>query len=185
MSVPSAGGSSGSYNVRRAARLAAVQAIYQMELTGVDAEAVAREFIEHRFGREPEMLEPVDQEFFATIVTGVPHHQIEIDGSIARCLAADWRLERVDSILRAILRAAAFELIARHDVPAKVVIDEYLEISHVFFSGDEPGFVNAVPSGARTIEINLEFSESGSQFNEQRKGSATERVPELVAELLK
>ncbi|HTP76581.1 MAG TPA: transcription antitermination factor NusB [Rhizomicrobium sp.] len=135
-----------SHEGRRASRLAAVQAIYQMELTGVDAEAVTSEFIEHRFEHEPEMRAagPGDAEFFAAIVGGVPQHQVEIDRSIAKCLASDWRLERVDSILRAILRAGAFELIARRDVPAKVVIDEYLDISHAFFSGDEPGFVNAV-----------------------------------------
>ena len=73
----------------------------------------------------------------------MPHHQVEIDRAIAKCLASDWRLERVDSILRAILRAAAFELIGRPDVPARVVIDEYVEIAHAFFSGDEPNFVNA------------------------------------------
>ncbi len=135
-----------THGARRASRLAAVQAIYQMELTGVDAEAVASEFIAHRFENEPEMRAagPGDEEFFGAIVRGVPQHQIEIDRSIAKCLAADWRLERVDSILRAILRAGAYELIARQDVPAKVVIDEYLEISHAFFDSDEPGFVNAV-----------------------------------------
>jgi len=146
MSVTPFAGLAGAHDTRRASRLAAVQAIYQMELTGVDADAVAREFIEHRFEHEPEMKSagPADEAFFAAIVTGVPVHQVEIDQSIAKCLASDWRLERVDSILRAILRAGAFELISRHDVPAKVVIDEYLEISHAFFTGDEPGFINAV-----------------------------------------
>jgi N utilization substance protein B len=130
---------------RRASRLAAVQAIYQMELTGEDAETVAIEFTDHRFGREVE-ISPAglpDEEFFGAIVRGVPHAQVEIDQSIARCLSANWRLERIDSILRAILRAASFELIARKDVPAKVVIDEYVEIAHAFFQGDEPSFVNA------------------------------------------
>ena len=131
----------GSHDARHAARLSAVQAIYQMELTGIDAEAVAAEFIEHRFGSEPGT--PPDEEFFGAVVRGVPHHQVEIDRAIAKCLAADWRLERVDSILRAILRAAAFELIGRPDVPARVVIDEYVEIAHAFFSADEPSFVNA------------------------------------------
>ena len=135
-----------THDARRASRLAAVQAIYQMELTGADAEAVASEFIAHRFEHEPEMQAagPGDEEFFAAIVRGVPQHQVEIDRSIAKCLAADWRLERVDSILRAILRAGAFELISRQDVPAKVVIDEYIEISHAFFDADEPSFINAV-----------------------------------------
>jgi N utilization substance protein B len=132
-------------NARHASRLAAVQAIYQMELTGEDADTVAAEFIEHRFGREVEVSpagEP-DEEFFAAIVRGVPPAQVEIDRAIVRCLSENWRLERIDSILRAILRAAAFEFIGRKDVPAKVVIDEYVEIAHAFFNGDEPSFVNA------------------------------------------
>ena len=131
----------GGHDARHAARLAAVQALYQMELTGIDAEAVAQEFIEHRFPAESGATP--DEDFFGAIVRGVPHHQVEIDRAIAKCLAADWRLERVDSILRAILRAAAFELIGRPDVPARVAIDEYVEIAHAFFSADEPSFVNA------------------------------------------
>jgi len=130
---------------RRAARLAAVQALYQMELTGTGADEMALEFADYRFGKEAE-ISPVglpDEEFFGAIVRGVPHHQVEIDRSIARCLSSDWKLERIDSVLRAVLRAAAFELIDRKDVPAKVVIDEYVDIAHAFFEGDEPGFVNA------------------------------------------
>ncbi len=131
---------------RRAARLAAVQALYQMELVGVDAETVAEEFTVFRFGQEPELLalgDP-DEEFFSSIVRGVPHHQTEIDDAIAKSLASGWRLSRVDSILRAILRAGAFELIGRPDVPAKVVIDEYIELAHAFFLDEETSFVNAV-----------------------------------------
>ncbi len=131
---------------RRAARLAAVQALYQMELTNENAEMVAQEFLDHRFGRELEVSpagEP-DAAFFNDLLRGVPKHQIEIDRSVARSLSADWKLERIDSILRAILRSATYELIARHDVPAKVVIDEYVEVAHAFFSGEEPNFVNAV-----------------------------------------
>lgn len=124
---------------RRAARLTAVQALYQMELTGMGASEVADEFIEHRFA---EAGDP-DEEFFRVLVEGVPAHQVEIDTAIARCLSESWTLARVDSILRAILRAGAFELIARKDVPAKVVIDEYVGVSNDFFSGDEPGFINA------------------------------------------
>jgi transcription antitermination protein NusB len=127
---------------RSAARLAAVQAIYQMELTGADAEAVADEFIEHRFTQEPG--DPPDAEFFGALVRGVPHHQAEIDRSIAKCLSKDWKLQRIDSTLRAILRAAAYELIAEKDVPAKVVIDEYLDVAHAFANADEASFVNAV-----------------------------------------
>ena len=146
---------------RRAARLAAVQAIYQMELSGVGAEEVTREFVDYRFGKEGEMKavgEP-DEEFFAAIVEGVPHYQIEIDRSIADCLAASWKLSRIDSILRAILRAGAFELIARADVPVKVVIDEYVDISHAFFDGDEPSFVNAALDKLARSKRSAEFGE--------------------------
>jgi N utilization substance protein B len=119
---------------RSAARLAAVQALYQMELTGMGADEAVFEFVEHRFGREPEtgMAGGIDEDFFARLVRG-----------IAKVLSADWRLSRIDSILRAILRAAAFELISAKDVPAKAVIDEYVDVAHAFFTGDEPSFVNA------------------------------------------
>ena len=149
-------------SARRAARLAAIQALYQMELTGVDAETVAEEFATYRFGREPEMLalgEP-DGAFFADIVRGVPHRQEEIDAAIAKCLASDWRLSRVDSILRAILRAGAYELIGRADVPVKVVIDEYVELSHAFFSGEEPAFVNAALDKLAHRKRAAEFGET-------------------------
>jgi N utilization substance protein B len=136
--------SSPSFEPRRAARLAAVQALYQMELNGDDAESVTAEFIDHRLGREPEISGgDADAEFFGAVVRGVPQHQVEIDQAIAKVLSKDWKLERVDSILRAILRAGTFELIGRPDVPARAVIDEYVELAHAFFSGDEPKFVNA------------------------------------------
>ena len=128
---------------RHASRLAAVQALYQMELTGADGEDVAEEFLAHRFGGDTGPVSAPDAEFFESILKGVPQHQVEIDRSVAKCLSANWKLERIDSILRAILRAAAFEMVSRKDVPAKVVIDEYVEIAHAFFSGEEPNFVNA------------------------------------------
>ena len=147
-------------NARRAARLAAVQAIYQMELTGGEAETVVDEFIEHRFTRPADMpAGPPDREFFGDLVRGVPANQVAIDRAVAGALAANWKLQRIDSILRAILRAAAYELIARRDVPARVVIDEYLEIAHAFFEGDEPGFVNAVLDRLARAKRAIEFGE--------------------------
>lgn len=129
---------------RRATRLAAVQALYQMELAGGGASEVAQEFVEHRFAdlAEAHGATP-DEAFFTAIVEGVPDNQVEIDRTIAGALSANWSLARVDSILRAILRAAVFELVARRDVPAKAVIDEYVAVAGAFFGGDEPGFVNA------------------------------------------
>jgi len=149
-------------SARSAARLAAVQALYQMELTGVDTEEVVREFVEHRFGWEPETgtAGETDAEFFAGLVRGVPKHQEEIDAGITKVLSADWRLSRIDSILRAILRAATFELIALKDVPGKVVIDEYLDVSHAFFSGDEPSFVNAALDKLARRKRAVEFGET-------------------------
>jgi N utilization substance protein B len=146
---------------RHAARMAAVQAIYQMELTGNDAESVAREFCEHRFtDADPKETAEPDTEFFTDLVCGVPHHQLEIDRAIAENLSEGWKLQRVDSILRAILRAAVFEFVARSDVPAKVVIDEYLEISHAYFGGDEPAFVNALLDRVAHRKRAAEFGEA-------------------------
>jgi len=129
---------------RRAARLAAVQALYQMEISGEGAEEVGEQFIAHRFAElsEAGMATP-DEAFFTAILEGVPAHQVEIDRAIASALSQNWKLERVDSILRAVLRCGVFELVARRDVPAKVVIDEYVAVAGAFFGGDEPGFVNA------------------------------------------
>ena len=124
------------------ARLAALQALYQLEITGGAAGDVVQEFIDHRFGRDADAAH--DEAFFSDIVNGVLKHQVEIDRAIAGSLAAGWTLGRIDSILRALLRAGAYELIARADVPARVAIDEYVELARDFFDGEEPKFVNAV-----------------------------------------
>ena len=129
---------------RSVARLAAVQALYQMEASNAGVETVVREFTDHRFDRdlEGEALAAADEAFFAEIVRGAVDEQGPIDRAIARRLATGWKLERIDATLRAILRAGAFELMRRPDVPVEVVIDEYLEITKSFFEGPEPGFVN-------------------------------------------
>jgi len=130
---------------RSVARLAAVQALYQMETAGVGSEAVIREFADHRFEKdiEGQRLASADEPFFGDIVRGVVEAQEAIDRAIRRRLAKGWRLDRIDAIARSILRAGAFELIRRPDVPAEVAIDEYVEIAKSFFEGPEPGFVNA------------------------------------------
>lgn len=134
---------------RTVARLAAVQALYQMEMSGVGAEHVVREFSEHRFDGdiEGETLAEADEAFFAELVKGVVAEQGSIDKAITSRLAAGWRLERIDATLRAILRAGAWELIRRPDVPVEVAIDEYVEIAKSFFEGPEPGFVNGALDG--------------------------------------
>jgi N utilization substance protein B len=137
------------HQARSVARLAAVQALYQMEVSGAGAETVVREFVEHRFGAdlEGEALAPADEAYFADIVRGAVADQTFIDHAIVRRLAQGWRLERIDATLRAILRAGAFELIKRADAPTEVVINEYVEIAKSFFEGPEPGFVNAALDG--------------------------------------
>jgi len=135
---------------RSVARLAAVQALYQMEVSGLGAEAVVREFHDHRFDRdmeEGETLAPADEAWFARVVRGVTAEQTIIDRGIRLRLAAGWKLERLDATARAILRAGAFELIREPAIPVEVVIDEYVEIAKSFFEGPEPGFVNAALDG--------------------------------------
>ena len=134
---------------RSVARLAAVQALYQMEVSSAGAEAVIREFSEHRFDRDLPAdgehsvnLAQADEAFFADLVRGVVQNQRQVDAAVARRLASGWRLERLDATARAILRAGAYELTHRPDVPTEVVIDEYVELAKSFFEGPEPGFVN-------------------------------------------
>jgi len=131
---------------RSAARLAAVQALYQMETAGQGVEATIREFRDHRLGGEVdgEILHKADAAFFGDILRGAVEAQGRLDGYLERSLAAGWRLVRIDATARAILRAGLYELIRRPDVPARVVIDEYMNIANAFFSGDEPAFVNGV-----------------------------------------
>ena len=145
---------------RSAARLAALQALYQLEMTGTAPEDVIEEFIEHRFGRNGDHAIAHDEKFFADVVHGVLKHQVEIDRSIARSLASGWTLGRIDSILRALLRGATYELVARRDVPAKVVIDEYVELARDFFEGEEPSFVNAVLDRLAHRKRAVEFGET-------------------------
>ncbi len=129
---------------RSVARLAAVQALYQMEVSSVGVEAVIREFSDHRFDRDVEdmTLAAADEAFFADLVRGVVANQRDVDAAVAKRLAQGWKLERIDATVRAILRAGAYELTHRDDVPTEVVIDEYVELAKSFFEGPEPGFVN-------------------------------------------
>ena len=131
---------------RGLARLAAVQALYQIELTSANAGAVVSEFLSHRLGREidGDQYAEADRGFFADLVKGCNERQADVDGIVAAALPPDWPLARLESVLRAILRAGTYELLARSDVPARVAINEYVEIAHAFFSGKEPGMANGV-----------------------------------------
>ena len=134
----------GKSQARSVARLAAVQALYQMEAANAGVDAVVAEFTDHRFERDMDGqdMAKADEAFFAEIVRGIVGEQAPIDRAIARRLATGWKLERIDATLRAILRAGAYELMRRPDVPTEVAIDEYVEIAKSFFEGPEPGFVN-------------------------------------------
>ena len=145
---------SSAHASRSVARLAAVQALYQMEVSAIGVEHVIREFTEHRFDRDVEgvTLAAADEGFFAELVRGVVEKQGGIDAAIARRLAEGWRLERLDATVRAILRAGVYELAHRPDVPTEVAIDEYVEVAKSFFEGTEPGFVNgALDAVARDV----------------------------------
>jgi len=140
---------SAAHQARSVARLSAVQALYQMEVSGVGSEAVIREFVEHRFDSDMEgqTLAPADVDYFIAIVRGVVERQAEVDRAITARLAQGWRLDRIDATARAILRSGAFELIARPEAPTEVVIDEYVEVAKAFFEGPEPGFINGALDG--------------------------------------
>jgi N utilization substance protein B len=115
-----------------------------MEVSGIGADAVVREFRDHRFDRDFEdgTLATADEAFFGELVRGVVAAQAEIDAAITRRLATGWPLHRIDATARAILRAGAFELMRLPDIPVEVAIDEYVEIAKSFFAGPEPSFIN-------------------------------------------
>jgi N utilization substance protein B len=133
-------------NQRGAARLAAVQALYQMDLSGAALSEVIAEFETYRLGKEVDgdQYRDADAAFFRDIVAGVVRDQKALDPAIDRTLAKGWPLTRIDTTLRAILRAGAFELADRPDVPSRVVISEYVDVAKAFFEDDAPAVVNAV-----------------------------------------
>lgn len=133
-------------NQRGAARLAAVQALYQLEIGGEDIVAVVTEFEAHRLGKEIDGVEyrQADAAWFRDIVAGVVGEQRRLDPMIHTALVEDWPLKRVDATLRAILRCGAYELSKRPDVPGRVIITEYIDIARAFFGDDEPKLVNGV-----------------------------------------
>lgn len=136
---------------RSAARLAAVQALYQMDSRGQGVEAVIREFSDFRLNGdlEGEKRRKADKAFFADILRGAVETQHRLDPYLQRQLAKGWTLKRIDMTARAILRAGLYELVRRPDVPFRVVIDEYIDIANAFFDGgDEPKFINAVLDAA-------------------------------------
>ena len=131
---------------RSAARLAAVQALYQQEMEATPVARLLKEFHDHRLGALIEDAQYVDaeREFFDDVVTGVAERSAEIDAAISARLADGWSLARLDRPMRAILRAGAYELLARRDVPVGSVISEYVDVAHAFYDKRESGFVNGL-----------------------------------------
>ncbi len=131
---------------KSAARLYAVQALYQMETSGQTVEAVTREFLDHRFGAvyEGDEMAEGDPDLFTSLVDGAVNHQAKIDQMTDRALAEAWPIDRIDPVIRALFRAAGAEL-APAKTPPKVVITEFVDVAKAFFpDGREPKFVNAV-----------------------------------------
>ncbi len=131
---------------RSAARLAAVQALYQMEMEGTALAPLLHEFHEHRIGATIEDATYAEAEiaFFDDVVSGVDARRDEIDAAITDKLADGWSLTRLDKAMRAILRAGTYELMARADVPAPSVVNEYVDVADAFFDAKEKGFVNGL-----------------------------------------
>lgn len=131
---------------RSAARLAAVQALYQQEMEGTPLARLLDEFHQHRLGQEIEDVRYADAEvsFFDDLVKGVDARRVEIDTAITARLAEGWNLERLDRPMRQVLRCGTYELIARIDVPTATVISEYVDVADAFYDKREKGFVNGL-----------------------------------------
>ena len=133
-------------NQRGAARLAAVQALYQMDVGRQPLEETLAQFgtIHREREVEGDQYLPADADFFRQIVSGVIKAQLDIDPAIDGALTEGWPVTRIDATLRAILRAGAFELLRRRDIPQKVVITEYVDVAKAFYADDAVSMVNAV-----------------------------------------
>jgi N utilization substance protein B len=133
-------------NRRGAARLAAVQALYQMDVAGTPINDIFAEFESHWLGREVEGSQylPAEAAHFRDVVSGVLREQRELDPMLDRLLSGGWPLKRIELLLRAVLRAGAYELAHRRDVPARVVVSEYVDVASAFLDREETGMVNAV-----------------------------------------
>ena len=131
---------------RAAARLAAVQALYQHDMEGTEVAPLLDEFHRHRLGAEIEDIQfaAAETDFFDDVVRGVIARRDEIDGLLSARLAEGWRIDRLDKTMLQILRAGAYELLARADVPTASAISEYVDVAHAFFDPREAKFVNGV-----------------------------------------
>ena len=151
-------------NKRGAARLAAVQALYQMDIASTPLNDILAEFERHWLGQEIEGSQylPAEAAFFREIVEGVIDAQRRLDPMIDRALASGWPLKRIETVLRAVLRAGAYELDRRRDVPARVVVSEYVDVANAFLDRDETGMVNAVLDALARLLRGGEFDPAAS-----------------------
>lgn len=135
-----------SLKERSAARLAAVQALYQMDIASSPLQNVLTEFERHWIGREieGERYEEAEEKHFRDVVEGVVREQLTLDPLIDKTLNDGWPLKRVESVLRATLRAGAYELNHRHDIPVRAIVSEYVDVAAAFLDKDDVGMVNAV-----------------------------------------
>jgi len=152
------------YARRSAARLAAVQALYQMEMSGASAEVALDEQVRH--ATDPDagsagQVEP-DRQFLGALVRGVDARREEVDRMLGATLSSDWPLVRLEAVLRAILRAGVWELLSRPDIDAAVVITEYVRIAEAFFDGGEPKLVNGVLD---RLAVTLRESKAAARAN--------------------
>jgi N utilization substance protein B len=129
---------------RSAARLAAVQVLYQMEMTGTDAEQALLDAKDRRAGEPKGRMAEPDSSLLNQVVRGVAAQLAVLDGHVGGALSTDWTVDRLEAVLRAIIRAGAWELSARPQTPARVCISEWVDVAHAFYAGPEPGLVNAV-----------------------------------------
>lgn len=166
----------GSRQRRSATRLAAIQALYALEVSGGSVEPVLADVAQRRWA-SADQAEPAaaDPEFLHLLVEGVLDRQDEFDAAIDGALAHGWTMMRLEILLRAILRAGTFELAAQPQTPVKVVINEYVEIAHAFFAGREPSLVNAVLDrlAARLREMPADVGDAGDRL--LSRGSSSDR----------
>jgi N utilization substance protein B len=146
MALPAKSDTVRKANKRGAARLAAVQALYQMDLVGTGVNEIMAQFETHWLGGEVEgdQYRPAEAAFFRDIVGGVLREQSRLDPQIDAALTRGWPLKRIEAVLRAVLRAGAYELACRSDIPARVVTAEYVDVAAAFVDEEETGMVNAV-----------------------------------------
>ena len=156
---------------RSSARLSAVQALYEIDMTGVSADPVLQEVLKDRWKPKPGMIEedeeslpnlaPPDCALLAEIIRGVSAKRDDLDGIIGPALSSEWTVERLEFILRATLRAGTFELLSMAEVPAKVIINEYINVAKAFFDDNKPGMVNGVLDKIARVLRTAEMEKSG------------------------